>query len=76
MKIIDTIYSGQSPGIEEAQRSDCESQSQARKDMNRMEERIWQSRQVLDAGGSLPTKQEHQQKGGKAHKTRGKKNVD
>jgi hypothetical protein len=69
-------YSGQSPGVEEAQRSACESQSQARKDMNRMEERIWQSRQVLDAGGSLPTKQEHQQKGGKAHKTRGKKNVD
>ena len=69
-------YSGQLPGVEEAQRSAYESQSQARKDMNRMEERIRHSRQALDAGGSLPTKQEHQQKGGKTHKTRGKKNVD
>ena len=73
MKIIDTIYSGQSPGVEEAQRSAYESQTPARKAMIQAEERIRESRRALDAGGRLPTSQEQQHKKGNNHNSHHRK---
>ena len=53
-------YGNQTHGVEEAQRSAYENQTPARKAMNQAEERIRQTRQALDAGGSLPPKQKQQ----------------
>jgi hypothetical protein len=58
-------YSGQSHGVEEAQRSAYESLSPARKAMNQAEERIRESRRALDAGGRLSTSQEQRHNEGK-----------
>lgn len=56
-------YGYQTRGVEEAQRSAYENQTPARKAMNQAEERIRQSRQALDSGGSLPPKQKQQHYG-------------
>lgn len=50
-------YSNRTRRVKEAQQTAYETQTPARKAMNQAEEKIRQSRQALDSGGSLPPKQ-------------------